>query len=128
MNDQILQRAGTGTGSVRDMGALESAVMRPQMAAHYAGADLVAQMATLVAGVALAHAYVDGNKRTALAAGTTVLLLNGRRYVGDAVELAQQIEALVLRTGSLSDALTAFTSWLRPRIENIEAAPDSKSC
>lgn len=118
MNYQILQLAGTGTGTVRDMGALESAVARPQMASHYEGAGLVAQTATLVAGVALAHASVDGNKRTALAAGTTFLLLNGRRYVGSAVELAQQIEALVLRTGPLSEALIAFAAWLRPRVES----------
>jgi death-on-curing protein len=118
MNDQILQRAGTGTGTLRDLGALESAVMRPQMASHYEDADLVSQTATLIAGVALAHAFIDGNKRTALAAGTTFLLLNGRRRVGDAVDLAQQIEALVSRTGPLGAALIAFAAWLRPWAES----------
>ena len=46
---------------------LESAVMRPQMAEHYDDADLIRQAALLAVGISQAQAYLDGNKRTALA-------------------------------------------------------------
>jgi death on curing protein len=77
MNDAIVSRVSSRTSVVRDAGALESAVMRPQMAAHYEAADLVAQAATLMAGITLARAFLDGNKRTAVAAGAAFLYLNG---------------------------------------------------
>ncbi|MFI5271565.1 MAG: Fic family protein [Ktedonobacterales bacterium] len=69
LNDAILRRMRSASSTARDAKALESASMRPQMAAHYEGADLVSQAATLMADIALAHAFVDGNKRTAFAAG-----------------------------------------------------------
>ena len=119
MNDEILRRAGEALSSVRDAGALESALMRPQMASHYEQADLVTQTAVLVAGVALAHPFLDGNKRTALAAGTTFCLLNGYQIVNEPTELGRQIEAIVVRAGSLADATERFVAWLRSHVQSI---------
>lgn len=116
MNQTILQRAGEGIYHLRDEGALESAVLRPQMAEHYEGADIVAQAATLIAGIALAHAFLDGNKRTAAAAGASFLYLNGWQIDSVSPEFGQQIEALVNRSGSLRDAIEQFTDWLRERV------------
>jgi hypothetical protein len=48
MNDDILRREGSQS-LLRERGALESAVMRPQTAAHYEQADLVTQAALLIA-------------------------------------------------------------------------------
>ncbi len=64
VHDAILLAYGGGAGLI-DAAKLESAMMRPRMAAHYEGADIYRQAALLIAGVALAHAFVDGNKRTA---------------------------------------------------------------
>lgn len=116
MNQTILQRAGEGIYFLRDEGALESAVLRPQMAEHYEGADIVAQAATLIAGIALAHAFLDGNKRTAATAGASFLYLNGWEIDSVSPEFGQQIVALLNRSGSLRDALAAFTGWLRTRV------------
>lgn len=116
LNSEILGRMQGISSRSRDENALESAVMRPRMAAYYEGADLVAQAATLIAGIALAHAFVDGNKRTAFAAGRVFMSLNKMTFTGDILELAQQIEALVNRSGSLRDALDRFTGWLRERV------------
>jgi len=68
MHDELIERTGGAVG-LRDEGALDSAIMRPQMAAYYEEADLVTQAVLLMSGIALAHAFVDGNKRTALASG-----------------------------------------------------------
>lgn len=116
MNQAILQRAGEGIYHLRDEGALESAMMRPQMAEHYEAADIVAQAATLIAGIALAHAFLDGNKRTAATAGAVFLYLNGWEIDSVSPEFGQQVEALVNRTISLREALAEITEWLRARV------------
>ena len=115
MNDEIMRRAGSSS-VLGNEGALESAVMRPQMAAHYGEADLVTQAALLISGIALTHAFIDGNKRTALAAGTTFLILNGQQVISQPGEFGRQIVALVDRPGSLEEAMSGFVEWLRARI------------
>jgi len=118
MNEAIMERMG-GTSLLRDEGILESAVMRPQMAAHYEEADLVAQAAVLMAGIALAHAFIDGNKRTALAAGTTFVQLNGQWIESEPEKLGRQIEAIVTRTDSLQEATGRFVAWLHAHIRPL---------
>src|ERR1051326_2911585 len=88
INEQVLAEDGQQSLLV-DEGKLESALMRPQMAAHYEEADLVRQAALLVSGVALAHAFVDGNKRTALIAGRVFLRFNGYRLEREPEEFAE---------------------------------------
>jgi death-on-curing protein len=118
MNEAILLRYESSS-LLRDEGALESAMIRPQMAAHYEKANLVTQAALLISGVALAHAFLDGNKRTALAAGTTFLHLNGYWIVSEPGEFGRQIEALVNRPDSLEEAMARFIAWLRPRMQPL---------
>ena len=118
MNQAIMERMG-GESALRDDGALESAVMRPQIAAHYAEASLMQQAATLMAGIALAHAFLDGNKRTALAAGTTFLILNGQYVVSKPEELGQQLLAMIARQGSLDDAIAALATWIDSHLAPI---------
>ncbi|MGZ3639252.1 MAG: type II toxin-antitoxin system death-on-curing family toxin [Ktedonobacterales bacterium] len=120
LNDEILRRSGETPLPVRDEGGLESALMRPQMAAHYENADLITQAAVLIAGVALAHAFVDGNKRTALAVGTIFLALNGLQIVSEPGTLGRQIEAIVNRAGRLDEATTQFSEWMRPRMRQMQ--------
>ena len=118
MNEAIMERMG-GVSLLRDEGALESAVMRPQMAAHYEDADLVTQTAMLMAGIALAHAFVDGNKRTALAAGTTFAQLNGQWIASQPEELGKQIEAIVIRSDSLDNAMSRLIAWVRSHMRPL---------
>lgn len=117
MNEAIMERMG-GSSLLRDVGALESAVMRAQMVANYEDADLVTQAAVLMIGIALAHAFIDGNKRTALLAGTTFVRLNGQRIASEPEELARQIEAIVIRSDSLEAATTRFIGWLRSHMQS----------
>jgi death-on-curing protein len=103
--------------SVLNEAALEGALMRPQMAAHYEEADLLLQAALLIDGIARAHAFVDGNKRTAMAAGTIFLDINGCSIVSEnqGLDLGQQIEALVTHAITFE----VFVAWLRERLRPL---------
>ena len=73
MHDELLSHFGGSLG-LRDVGALESAIMRPQLG-YYEG--LVDEAAALLESLAMNHPFVDGNKRTALGATDAFLRLNG---------------------------------------------------
>ena len=111
INDVIVRRDG-GAPMLRDRAALESAVQRPRWLAYYEHADLVAQAAALIAGVALAHPFLDGNKRTAAAAGALFLELNGYAIADEGGEFGRAVEAMVV-AHDRHDALMALTAWLR---------------
>lgn len=113
INGEMLRAMQGSALGVRDEGLLESAALRPQMAAHYEGADLAHQAATLIAGIALAHAFVDGNKRAALLAGVVFLALNGHVVTARPLELAQRIEAFVAHSDALTEAIESFADWIR---------------
>jgi len=77
-----------GADGVRDKALLESAVAAPK--AGYAGesayADVVEIAAAYLFYLCRNHPFVDGNKRTALAACLVFLRLNGIEPKPDAVE------------------------------------------
>jgi death-on-curing protein len=62
---------------LRDQGLLESALARPQNAFAYGEEDVVVLAVRLLAGIAFAHAFEQGNKRTAFEAMWHFLRLNG---------------------------------------------------
>jgi len=69
----LMQRYG-GAGGVRDPGALEAALFRPQTGYY---ADIIAEAAALLESLAINHPFVDGNKRIAFAAADVFLRING---------------------------------------------------
>ncbi len=75
MHSVLMQRYG-GAPGVRDPGALESALFRPQTGYYE---DLVAEAAALTQSLAIIHPFVDGNKRVAFAAADVFLRINGWR-------------------------------------------------
>lgn len=75
MHARLIERYGGATG-IRDAGALESALFRPQ-AGYYA--DVIAEAAALMESLAINHPFVDGNKRIAFAVADVFLRLNGHR-------------------------------------------------
>lgn len=121
MNDVLLRAEGSAS-LLRDRGTLESAVARPANAAYYEQADLAAQAAILIAGVALGHPFFDANKRTATTAGATFLRLNGRRVVSTGDEFGRQVESLVLQhTHDAREATQTLADWLRAHLEDLSA-------
>ena len=77
IHERQLSEHGGGSG-VRDEGLLESALTRPQQLFAYGDPppDLAALAASLAFGIARNHPFVDGNKRTALAACLVFLQIN----------------------------------------------------
>jgi death-on-curing protein len=73
LHERLLSRYG-GTGGVRDLGLLESALARPR-SGYYAA--LTEQAAALLQSLACNHAFVDGNKRMAFALSVVFLRTNG---------------------------------------------------
>src|SRR5918997_5978254 len=98
IHEKVLHGLGEAPRSLRDEGLLESALSRPQMAAHYQGADLVRQATLLGTGISQARAFLDGNKRTAFATLDAVLWVNGWEFVGEPLELARQVEQFAERS------------------------------
>ena len=113
LHDDMMRRLGVSPEALRDEGLLESALMKPQMAAHYGGADLIRQAALLAVGIAQNQPFVDGNKRTAYIAAWVFLDWNGWQFTGDALALARKLELLAERTDSLDAATGRFEDWLR---------------
>ena len=74
IHDDQLARFGDEPG-LRDLGALESALMRPQIG-HYDG--IVEEAAALMESLAMNHPFVDGNKRIAFAVADTFLRMNSQ--------------------------------------------------
>jgi death-on-curing protein len=63
-----------GVHGLRDQGALEAAVFRPQTGYYN---DLSEEAAALQESLVNNHAFLDGNKRVGFAAAHTFLLVNG---------------------------------------------------
>src|SRR5438876_10548072 len=75
MQRVLVERYG-GRHGLRDAGALESALFRPQ-SGYYD--DAVWEAAALFESLAINHPFVDGNKRIAFACVDVFLRLNGFR-------------------------------------------------
>src|SRR3984885_13394101 len=80
MHEDQIQRFGGGPG-IRDAGALESALYRPQTGYY---SDLIEEAAALWESLSQNHPFIDGNKRTAFAAAYTFLAINGIRLTAGA--------------------------------------------
>lgn len=110
-NLQIAEHGGDA--GVRDLGLPESALARPQnIAAYEPEADIARLAAAYGFGIAKNHPFVDGNKRTALAATRTFLLLNG--YSLNATQQEKALVFLALADGRLSES--ELENWLRERL------------
>lgn len=77
-----LQRHG-GAQGLRDENALESALARAQNKQVYGQPDHAEIAAAYVFGIGRNHAFVDGNKRTAIVTAVTFLLANGYALTAD---------------------------------------------
>ncbi len=76
IHDRQIARHG-GAGGLRDASLLETGHACPQNKYAYEQADLMTCAAAYAFGIAKAHAFTDGNKRTAFVVAATFLRLNG---------------------------------------------------
>ena len=82
IHDDQIQHYGGDVG-IRDRGLLESAVAMPQQSfgGQYLHRDIFEMAAAYAFHVAESQAFVDGNKRTGLAAAYMFLALTGFRLI-----------------------------------------------
>lgn len=75
----LIERYG-GARGVRDIGALESALLRPQTGYYD---TLIHEAAALLESLVQNHPFVDGNKRVAFAVVDVFLRINGYAITAD---------------------------------------------
>ncbi|HYJ80085.1 MAG TPA: type II toxin-antitoxin system death-on-curing family toxin [Longimicrobiaceae bacterium] len=116
MHSIQVERFG-GSAGVRDPGAVESALNRARNRFHYGGSDI--DLADLAAaylyGLAQSQGFVDGNKRTGLAAALAFLDINGRPLHVPGSELYTLTLAVADEKTRWSESQVA--AWIRERIE-----------
>lgn len=117
LHQALLDQFG-GLAGVRDLGLVESAVARPQagFGDFEAYPDLLIKAAVLGFSLLKNHAFLDGNKRTAIGAMELFLEKNGVRIVAKINErfrLAHDIE-----DNSLSEDKIA--QWLKKHGKKIK--------
>ena len=103
-----------GLHGIRDEGALESAIIAVENRHHYEEADLIACAATYGYHIAKAHAFIDGNKRTAAAATETFLMVNDLSLEVTNSQFANLFIGLASGDISREDAEASLRSWVRP--------------
>ena len=103
-----------GEPGLRDLGLLESAMARPQNRISYSEkADIASLAASYAFGIAKNHPFIDGNKRTALVAMRTFLILNEADIAATQQDKYQTIMALA--AGRLTE--NELADWVRRNIE-----------
>jgi death-on-curing protein len=113
--DQLREHGGLP--GIRDDKALEAALARPQQKHRYEpDSDLATLAAAYAFGLAKAHPFNDGNKRTAFLAAMTFLGLNGKDLDATEAEVVQVMTALA--AGSLTE--TAMATWMRERLARLK--------
>lgn len=108
-----------GSPGLRDRGALEAALARPQMT--FGGEDLYPEVtdkaAALMHSLVMNHPFVDGNKRVGAFACILFLLANDVEPAFSSAELSS-ITLAVARGEVNAEALSI---WLRHRSRHLDA-------
>ena len=110
MHRQLAQEFG-GPQGLRDRGALEAAVFRPQIGYYN---SLAEEAAALMESLVNNHPFLDGNKRISFAAADTFLGMNGF-YLELDPERANQFIVETISAGKLS--FDVIRDWISAHIK-----------
>ena len=109
---QLIDRYG-GAPGLRDAGALESALHRPQTGYYD---TLVHEAAALLESLVQNHPCVDGNKRVAFAVGDVFLRINGYSITADSKAIYDHMIKLVeARAFDMEHLVPWLQEIVRPR-------------
>jgi death on curing protein len=112
LHKQLIQKFG-GTDGIRDMGLLESALVRPQTG-YYDTLSL--QAAALLQSLCQNHCFVDGNKRVAFANTAIFLRMNDYRLE---VHPDDGETFLVDRVIQQKIPIEDIATWLESRMKHV---------
>lgn len=105
-----------GSMGLRDLGRLEAAIASQTQ--HVFDEELygsvIEKAAAIIRGIVADHPFIDGNKRTALLAGLTLLEINGINFVAPRGE----IEDFAVKVATDKLDIPAIAGWLQERIKN----------
>ncbi len=108
---QLIERYGGATG-VRDAGALESALHRPQTGYYD---TVVHEAAALFESLVQNHPFVDGNKRVAFAVVDVFLRINGYSITPDSKAIYDfMIRLFEARTFDMEHLVPWFQEIVQP--------------
>jgi death on curing protein len=107
LHERSLRDHGGGSG-LRDKGLLHGALAKPKQLAAYQEPTVFEIAAAYASGLGRAHAFIDGNKRTAFFAAYVFLGLNGFELDADEAEAAAI--TVDVATGQLPES--DFARWL----------------
>ena len=82
MHEALIDTFG-GAHGIRDLGALDSAILRPQMGYYN---SLIEEAAALMESLSNNHAFIDGNKRVAFFGTDDFLRMNGHYIECDSLD------------------------------------------
>ena len=117
VHDEQLAEHG-GSAGLRDRSLLLSALARPQHLATYGTPDIADLAASYAVGIARNHAFIDGNKRTALVVAAGIFLpLNGYELAASDGESVRAM--LAVADGTMPEPELAI--WLRTYIRPCKA-------
>ncbi|MFZ1098479.1 MAG: type II toxin-antitoxin system death-on-curing family toxin [Steroidobacteraceae bacterium] len=115
-HQQLIERYG-GAPGVRDVGALESALHRPQTGYYD---TLIHEAAALLESLVQNHPFVDGNKRVAFAIVDVFLRINGVTITASSAAIYNRMIKL-LEAGTFD--MEHLVPWLQ---EVVEVAKHSR--
>ena len=110
---QLIERYG-GAPGIRDVGALESALHRPQTGYYE---TLIHEAAALCESLVQNHPFVDGNKRVAFAVVDVFLRINGYRITASSAAIYGTVIKR-LREGTFD--MEHLVPWLQSIVETTE--------
>ena len=113
IHDAAVHEFGGSLG-LRDMGALASAIMRPQIG-YYDG--IIEEAAALLESLAMNHPFVDGNKRTAFYA-TDSFLRRNRSFIDCDNDEAHAFFMRLFETNSFRFA--ELCEWLEEHVKPLQ--------
>lgn len=97
-----------GSEGIRDLGAVEAALFRPQCGYY---ADIFEEAAALFESLLINHPFIDGNKRTAWASCDVFLRINGMTLAVEPMVMYQNIIGWLAM--SPADRFVSMASVLR---------------
>lgn len=115
IQDQLITEHG-GSHGLRDEGLLESALARAPNKNAYGAPSLAELAAAYAFGLCRNHAFIDGNKRIALAAADVFLQLNGHELVAPEAEAV--VMTLELAAGACSES--EYAAWIAAHMQTLE--------
>ncbi len=116
IHDDLIIQFG-GPHGLRDLAALESAVLRPQTGYYD---DVIDEAAALMESLTMNHPFIDGNKRTGFFTAATFLRLNGLRIECDTGETHRHLMRLF---DDHAFRRPQLQSWLGEYVSPLELQP-----